>query len=55
MQTCAISASFILTHPDQAICYMLCSKLSWSHNRLIMRVDAQQTLDLDGMQRMAFA
>lgn len=30
---------FYLTYPDQAICYTLCSKLSWSHNRLIMRVD----------------
>ena len=28
---------FYLTYPDQAICYTLCSKLSWSHNRLIMR------------------
>jgi hypothetical protein len=24
---------------EQAICYTVCSKLSWSHNRLIMRVD----------------
>ncbi|MDI9332987.1 MAG: PDDEXK nuclease domain-containing protein [Cytophagales bacterium] len=30
---------FYLTYPDQAICYTVCSKLSWSHNRLIMRVD----------------
>ncbi len=30
---------FYLTYPDQQICYTLCSKLSWSHNRLIMRVD----------------
>ena len=30
---------FYLTYPDQAICYTACSKLSWSHNRLIMRVD----------------
>jgi predicted nuclease of restriction endonuclease-like (RecB) superfamily len=30
---------FYLTYPDQEICYTLCSKLSWSHNRLIMRVD----------------
>ncbi len=29
---------FYLTYPDQAICYTVCSKLSWSHNRLIMRV-----------------
>jgi predicted nuclease of restriction endonuclease-like (RecB) superfamily len=28
---------FYLTYPDQQICYTLCSKLSWSHNRLIMR------------------
>ncbi len=30
---------FYLTYPDQQICYTLCSKLSWSHNRLIMRVE----------------
>lgn len=30
---------FYLTYPDQGICYTLCSKLSWSHNRLIMRVE----------------
>ncbi len=30
---------FYLTYPDQQICYTLCSKLSWSQNRLIMRVD----------------
>ncbi|MGG7036494.1 MAG: YhcG family protein, partial [Flavobacterium sp.] len=30
---------FYLTYPDEQICYTLCSKLSWSHNRLIMRVD----------------
>lgn len=30
---------FYLTYPDQEICYTVCSKLSWSHNRLIMRVD----------------
>lgn len=30
---------FYLTYPDQSICYTVCSKLSWSHNRLIMRVD----------------
>lgn len=28
---------FYLTYPDQEICYTVCSKLSWSHNRLIMR------------------
>lgn len=27
---------FYLTYPDEAICYAVCSKLSWSHNRLIM-------------------
>jgi predicted nuclease of restriction endonuclease-like (RecB) superfamily len=30
---------FYLTYPKQEICYTLCSKLSWSHNRLIMRVN----------------
>lgn len=29
---------FYLTWPDFEKCYTLCSKLSWSHNRLIMRV-----------------
>ncbi len=29
---------FYLTYPDKEICYTLCSKLTWSHNRLIMRV-----------------
>ncbi len=33
---------FYLTYPDQAICYTVCSKLSWSHNRLIMRVEDAQ-------------
>lgn len=28
---------FYLTYPDWEICYTACSKLSWSHNRLIMR------------------
>ena len=30
---------FYLTYPNEQICYTLCSKLSWSHNRLIMRVE----------------
>ncbi|MDO9302266.1 MAG: PDDEXK nuclease domain-containing protein, partial [Anaerolineales bacterium] len=30
---------FYLTFPDVEICYTLCSKLSWSHSRLIMRVE----------------
>jgi predicted nuclease of restriction endonuclease-like (RecB) superfamily len=30
---------FYLTFPDEQICYTLCSKLTWSHNRLIMRVE----------------
>lgn len=29
---------FYRTYPDPQKCYTLCSKLSWSHNRLIMRV-----------------
>ncbi len=32
---------FYLTYPDSEICYTLCSNLTWSHNRLIMRVDDQ--------------
>lgn len=34
---------FYLTYPDEQICYTLCSKLSWSHNRLIMRIDNLKT------------
>ena len=34
---------FYLTYPDKEICYTLCSKLSWSHNRLIMRVQDSDT------------
>lgn len=30
---------FYRTYPNEQICYTLCSKLSWSHNRLIMRVE----------------
>lgn len=30
---------FYLTYPNSEICYTVCSKLTWSHNRLIMRVD----------------
>ena len=30
---------FYRSFSDFQICYTLCSKLSWSHNRLIMRVD----------------
>lgn len=30
---------FYLTYRDDKICYTLCSKLAWSHNRLIMRVE----------------
>lgn len=29
---------FYRTYPDMEICYTTCSKLTWSHNRLIMRV-----------------
>lgn len=36
---------FYLTYPEQEICYTACSKLSWSHNRLIMRVDNPQARD----------
>ncbi|MCT3918123.1 DUF1016 domain-containing protein [Elizabethkingia anophelis] len=31
---------FYLTYSDPEICYTLCSKLTWSHNRLIMRIDS---------------
>ncbi|WP_317190837.1 DUF1016 N-terminal domain-containing protein [Parabacteroides goldsteinii] len=30
---------FYLTYPNPEICYIVCSKLTWSHNRLIMRVN----------------
>ena len=33
-----ILVEFYLTYPEEEICYTLCSKLNWSHNRLIMRV-----------------
>ena len=33
---------FYLTYPDVEICYALCSKLTWSHNRLIMRVENKE-------------
>ncbi|SKB77104.1 PDDEXK nuclease domain-containing protein [Dyadobacter psychrophilus] len=33
---------FYLTYPDEAICYAVCSKLSWSHNRLIMRIESPE-------------
>jgi predicted nuclease of restriction endonuclease-like (RecB) superfamily len=33
---------FYQTYPDISICYTLCSKLTWSHNRLIMRVENKQ-------------
>ena len=36
---------FYLTYPDAEICYTLCSKLSWSHNRLIMRVEDPKARD----------
>lgn len=36
---------FYLTFPDRAICYTACSNLSWSHLRLIMRVDSPQAID----------
>lgn len=30
---------FFLTYPNEQICYTMCSKLTWSHNRLIMRIE----------------
>lgn len=36
---------FYLTFPDQAILYTVCRDLSWSHLRLIMRVDTPQAID----------
>lgn len=34
---------FYLTYPNPEICYTLCSKLTWSHNRLIMREEGLET------------
>lgn len=36
---------FYLTFPDQAILYTACRELSWSHLRLIMRVDSPRAVD----------
>jgi hypothetical protein len=36
---------FFVTFPDQAILYTACRELSWSHLRLIMRVDSQPAID----------
>ncbi len=36
---------FYLTFPDQNILYTACRELSWSHLRLIMRVDLPQAID----------
>ena len=33
---------FYLTYPDQEICYTVCSKLSWSHNRQIGRASCRE-------------
>ena len=33
---------FYLVFPNEEICYTLCSKLSWSHLRLIMRLDSAE-------------
>ena len=35
---------FYQVWPDFEKCYTLCSKLSWSHNRLIMRVESEEEL-----------
>lgn len=36
---------FYLKFPEQEILYTLCRELSWSHLRLIMRIDQAQTLE----------
>jgi len=36
---------FYLPFPDQAILYTACRDLSWSHLRLIMRMDSPQAID----------
>jgi len=44
---------FYLTYPDKNICYTLCSKLSWSHNRLIMRVENKEAREYYLLQSKA--
>ncbi|EGF33634.1 hypothetical protein IMCC9480_3347, partial [Oxalobacteraceae bacterium IMCC9480] len=36
---------FYLAFPEQDILYTVCRELSWSHLRLIMRVDSAQAID----------
>lgn len=36
---------FYLTFPDKTICYTLCSKLGWSHLRLIMRLESPEAIE----------
>lgn len=36
---------FYLTFPEQAILYTVCRELSWSHLRLIMRVDSSRAIE----------
>ena len=36
---------FYLTFPNQAILYTLCRNLSWSHLRLIMRVEPREAIE----------
>ncbi|RAJ29611.1 DUF1016 N-terminal domain-containing protein [Pedobacter cryoconitis] len=33
---------FYLIYPDNENCYTLCSNLTWSHNRLIMRIEDKE-------------
>jgi hypothetical protein len=42
---------FYLTYPDPDICYTLCSKLTWSHNRLI-KLTHQDIGQMDMYRRM---
>jgi hypothetical protein len=48
---------FYLTFPDQAILYTACRDLSWSHLRLIIRVDSSQAIadDLCGAMNANYA
>ena len=39
---------FYLTFSNPQICYTLCSKLSWSHLRLIMRLDSKEKREYYG-------
>lgn len=44
---------FYLTFSDEAIFHKLCGKLSWSHNRLLMRVSNEKARDYYSQETIA--